>query len=85
MNAEIIKKMVNNSTWNSIENMTVYNFVSENEISINGKSHIPYSLNLQNDKLELQIGTECLYNIEFVNDFKLRLYNNNESFSIMPD
>ena len=85
MNAETIKTIVNNSTWNSIENMTVYNFVSENAISINGKSQIPYSLNLHNDKLELQIGADCLYNIEFVNDFKLRLYNKSESFNIMPD
>ena len=85
MNAETIKTMISNSNWNRIDNMTVYNFVSENTISINGKSHIPYSLNLQNDKLELQIGTECLYNIEFVNDFKLRLYNKSESFNIMPD
>ena len=85
MNAETIKTMISNSTWNSNEKKTVYNFVSENAISINGKSHIPYSLNLQNDKLVLQIGTEFLYNIEYVNDFKLRLYNNSESFSIIPD
>lgn len=85
MNAETIKSMIQYSTWNSQENMSVYNFISENVISINGKSHLPYSLNLQNDKIELQIGTECLYNIEYVNDFKLRLFNNSKSFSIMPD
>jgi len=85
MNIETIKSMINNSTWIRIENMTVYNFVNENVILINGKSHLPYSLNLQNDKIKLQIGTECLYNIEFVNDFKLRLFNNSESFSIIPD
>jgi hypothetical protein len=85
MNVETIKSIINNSIWSSIEKMTIYNFVSDSVISINGQSHLEYSLYEHNDKVELQIGSEGKYIVEYISDFTLRLYNNYESFSIMPD
>jgi hypothetical protein len=85
MDKETIKCMINNSTWNCPEKKVVYKFVSGNIVSVNDKSHLHYSINLHNDKIELQIGSEKIYNIEYVNDFILKLYNANESFRIMPE
>lgn len=82
---ETIKCMLNNSTWVSPEIKSVYSFVSGCEMYINGQNFFHYSINLHNDKIELKIGTEKKYNIEYVNDFILKLYNSTESFRIMPE
>jgi hypothetical protein len=85
MERETIERMITNSTWNSPEKKTVYKFVDGNILSINGKNHSHYSINSGNDKIELKLSPEKTYNIEYVNDFILKLSNNNESFRIMPD
>ncbi len=77
--------MINDSTWKSIDKKTVYKFFNGNSLSINGKNHSHYSINSRNDKLELQLGLEKKYNIEYVNDFILKLKNDNESFCITPE
>ena len=85
MDINVIKCMIIDSTWNSPEKKVVYKFGNGNELSINGKNHLKYSINFNNNNIELQLGSEKKYNIEYVNDFVLKLYNNNESFRIMPD
>jgi len=85
MDKKIIKCMINDSTWKSIDKKTVYKFFNGNSLSINGKNHSHYSINSRNDKLELQLGLEKKYNIEYVNDFILKLKNDNESFCITPE
>ena len=77
--------MITDSTWKCVEKKTVYKFFNGNSLSINGKNHSYYSINSQNDKLELHLGLGKIYNIEYVNDFNLKLKNDNESFAITPD
>ena len=84
MDKKIIKCMLNDSTWKCLEKKTVYKFFNGNSLSINGKNHSHYSINSRKDKLELKLGLEKIYNIEYVDDFKLKLNNDNESFSIAP-
>ena len=85
MDKETITCMLNNSIWNCPEKKAIYKFVEGNILFVNGKNHFQYSINSHKDKIELQIGSEKTYNIEFVNDFILRVFNNNESFRIMPE
>jgi hypothetical protein len=85
MDKETIKYMINNSTWKNPAKKTVYKFANENALSINGENHLHYSIHSRNDKIELLIDSAKCYNIEYVNDFTLKLYNNNESFIIMPE
>jgi hypothetical protein len=85
MDIETIKCMIDNSTWNSHEKKAIYEFVNGSSLSINGKNQLQYSINSCNDRIELQIGSEKKYNIEYINDFVLKLYNSNESFMIMPE
>jgi hypothetical protein len=82
---EIIKCMINNSTWKSPEKNIVYKFNNNKELLINGNNHLQYSLKTNNEKIELQIGHEKKYEIEYINDFVLKLHNGIESFRIMPD
>ena len=85
MDKETIKRIINNSTWNSPEKKNIYRFANGNILSINDENHSNYSINSYNNKIKLKLGPEKIYYIEYVNDFKLILYNNSESFSIMPD
>jgi hypothetical protein len=85
METKIIKNMVNNSTWINPDAKIVYKFINDSVLSIDGVENLPYSINSVSDKIVLQIGTDKSYNVEFVNDFILRLYNNKESFRITPE
>ena len=85
MDIVTIKSMLNNSTWYSYEKNTSYEFFNGNSLSINGVNHLHYSIASQKDKIELQISSGIKYNVEFVNDFTLKLYNNNEAFRLMPE
>jgi len=82
---ETIKCMTNNSTWVDNENKNIYKFFNNNDLAINGKNHSHYSINSSYNKIELQMGLGKKYNIEYVNDFILKLSNRNESFRIMPE
>jgi hypothetical protein len=85
MDKKTIKCMINDSTWKCIEKKTVYKFFNGNSLSINGKNHSHYSINSKNDEIELKLGLEKKYNIEYVNDFILKLKNDKESFFITPE
>ena len=85
MDKNIIKCMLNDSTWKSIEKKEVYKFFNGNSLSINGKNHSHYSVNSNNDEIELQLGLEKRYNIEYVNDFLLKLKNDKDSYYITPE
>ena len=80
-----IKCMINNSTWISHEKNTVYRFINNSHLSINGKNHLRYSINTCNNYIEIQLGSQEKYQIEYVNDFILKIFNTNESFNIMPE
>ncbi|NJO91880.1 MAG: hypothetical protein HC831_25130 [Chloroflexia bacterium] len=85
MNKNTIERMLNNSSWINPEEKIVYKFINAGFLSINGAEYLPYSINSVNNRIVLQIGTDKSYNVEFVNDFILRLYNNKESFRITPE
>ena len=76
--------MLSNSIWKSSEKNTIYQFTNGNFLSINGKDHKPYSINSHSNKIELLIDSITSYNIEYIDDFTLKLFNKIESFIIMP-
>jgi hypothetical protein len=80
----IIKGMINNSTWVDPENNNVYKFFNINDLAINGENHSHYALNKRNDKIAIELGSKQVYFVEFVNDFQLIIYNNDEKFRIVP-
>jgi hypothetical protein len=84
MSFETIKGMINNSTWIDPENNNIYRFLSNDKLSINGKDFVQYSLNRNEDQIILKVSTEQKYCIEYVNDFHLRIYNNEKKFRIIP-
>ena len=77
--------MLSNSIWKSSEKNTIYQFTNGNFLSINGKDHIPYSINSNSNMIELLIDSTTSYNIEYIDDFTLKLCNKIESFIIMPE
>jgi hypothetical protein len=85
MEKQIIKSMLNDSTWKSPEKKDFYKFVNGDVLLVNGKDQFSYSIDSQNNKIVLQLGSEKTYSIEYVDDFNLKIFNNIESFSITPD
>ena len=85
MNIETIQGMINNSTWTNPENKHVYQFCNGRDLILDGKDHVSYSLNYSENKVVLQLGPKKKYFIEYINDFILSLYNNEEKFVIMPE
>jgi len=85
MDKETIKRIINNSTWNSPEKKNIYMFANGNILSINDENHSNYSINSYNNKIKLKLGPEKIYNIEYVNDFMLKLSDSKESFRIIPE
>ena len=84
MSFEIIKQMIDNSTWTSSNQKYVYKFINDKIISINGHPNQTYTLNQSDNKIELRLGSTTTYFIEYVNDFVLNLYNAQEKFRITP-
>lgn len=85
MDIKTIQCMLNNSTWFSPEKRVVYSFSGGDNISINGNPHFHYTINSHNDNIEIQIGYEKKYKIEYINDFILKLHNSTDSFRLMPE
>ena len=85
MDKETIKRIINNSTWNSPEKKNIYRFANGNILSINDENHSNYSINSYNNKIKLKLGPEKIYYIEYVNDFMLKLSDSKESFRIIPE
>lgn len=84
MEIEIIKGMINNSTWVNPENQTIYKFTGKNELYINGENHMRYLLKRCNNQVVIKLGSQKKYFVEYVNDFKLEIYNDKEIFRITP-
>ena len=85
MNKETINKLINNSVWSDPESKVSYNFSNEHELTINGQNHLNYFIKCVNKKIEIQIGDEKRYLIEYVNDFTLKLHNGKETIKLMPE
>ena len=85
MDKKDFQNMLSNSIWMSSEKNTSYQFTNGNFLSINGKDHTPYSINSHSNKVELLIDSITSYNIEYIDDFTLKLFNKIESFIIMPE
>jgi hypothetical protein len=83
MNAETLKGMITDSTWQDRTNRTVYQFIDDNDLAINGINCYQYSVNSNNGRVLLNINPGKKYTVEYVNDFQLRLLNNNEELSLM--
>ena len=84
MKKEIIKGMTSNSIWVDHENQTIYKFSGNNELFINGKNHLQYLLKRCNNQVVIKLGTKQKYYVEYVNDFNLNIYNDEEIFRITP-
>jgi hypothetical protein len=85
MEKQIIESMLYDSTWESPEKKDFYKFVNGNILIVNGKDQFSYSIKSQNNKIVLQMSSKETFTIEFVNDFILNIFNNSESFRIIPD
>jgi hypothetical protein len=77
--------MINNSTWIDPEHNRVFRFANDQHLSINGKNHLFYSLQSAENKIVLKLGPTDSYYVDYVNDFVLHLYNNDEKFRITPE
>lgn len=84
MEIDIIKKMINNSTWIDPQKQIVYKFCDNNQLCINGKTHLQYLVKKRNNKIILQLSSAKTYVIEYVNDFILQVYSKDEKFEITP-
>lgn len=84
MKIEVIKGMINNSTWIDPEKNTIYKFANENHLVIDGTNHIKYRVKKNNNKVVIQLGSAKKYFVEYVNDFILNIYNRDEKFMITP-
>jgi hypothetical protein len=85
MNKDTIYNMISNSTWVCKDNHNVFKFSSGNSLSINGKNHLQYSLIHLENRIVIQMGAEESYYVDFIDDFTLCFYNNNERFRITPE
>jgi hypothetical protein len=85
MNIKTINTLINNSSWADPESRIVYNFSNGKDLSINGKDHLNYFIKAVNKKIEIQIGDEKRYIIEYVNDFSIKLHNEKETIRLRPD
>ena len=84
MDISIIKGMINNSTWVDPENKTIYKFAENNELFINGKNHLHYALKKFKNQIVIKLGSKQACFVEYVNDFNLQIYNDEEIFRITP-
>jgi len=84
MKTEIIKSLINKPTWVNPENQTIYKFSSKNELYINGENHLRYLLKRCNNQIVIKLGSQKRYFVEYVNDFNLQIYNDEEIFKITP-
>lgn len=84
MKIEIIKDMINNSTWINPESQTIYKFTKNNELYINGKNHLRYLLKRCNNQVVMKLGSKQRFFIEYINDFNLQIYNDEDVFRITP-
>jgi len=84
MEIEIIKGMINNSSWVNPENQTIYMFAGKNELYINGENHLRYLVKRCNKQIIIKLGSPKWYFVEYVNDFNLQIYNDEETFRITP-
>jgi hypothetical protein len=85
MDLDIIQGMINDSVWKNPDNEIIYQFANGKDLSINGKEPLSYKITFKDNKIQLLIGLEKSYNIEYINDFILKLCNTTESFRIMPE
>ena len=85
MNIKTINNLINDSTWADPENRIVYNFSNGKDLTINGRDHLHYFIKGVNKKIEIQIGDETRYLIEYINDFTLELHNEQETIRLIPD
>ncbi|HEY4786263.1 MAG TPA: hypothetical protein VIH57_09440 [Bacteroidales bacterium] len=82
INRETIRKMINDSTWINNENSTLFTFSNDKDCSLNGKNHLYYSLSNVDSRIVIQIGADKSYYVDYINDFSLCFYNDNERFRI---
>ena len=85
MNVGIIKSILDNSTWIDNKNKNIYKFFNQNDLAINGVNHSHYFIQRNNNQIALKLSTNQIYFVEYVNDFHLIIYNNDEKFKIIPE
>jgi hypothetical protein len=82
---KLIRDVINNSTWVNRETKMTLRFSNGKDLAINGKNHMVYSLKSIADKTIIKLGYEKSYYVDFINDFTLSLYNQQEQFQITPE
>lgn len=85
MTINTLNKFIHNSSWITSDKKLVYKFANGRDLWINGKKHKYYSINLDKNKVVIDIDGRGKYYIEYINDFKLSLYNEKERFIILPE
>lgn len=81
VDVSIINKMIDNSIWVNPANNMILKFANGDNLFINGTYHLHYSLTYTNNNIIIQWGKES-YKVDYINDFTLCLYNNEEKFWI---
>lgn len=84
INKEVIHRIIDNSTWVSNSKM-IYTFRNAKELSINGEKFLNYSLSSSGSKISIHIDDKINYYVDFIDDFTLLFYNNNEEFKLKLD
>ncbi len=85
MSTEIINGMISNSSWIDPVNKSIFKFSDGNNLIINGKNQIQYSLSYSGGKIIFKCGSNQSYFVDYINDFILNFYNDLEKFSITPE
>jgi len=81
---EIVKGMICNSTWIDPDSKVIYTFSDEQELCINGKQKLPYSISQKRSQVLLKMGEQQTYKVDYVNDFHLDIYNEETRFKLIP-
>lgn len=84
MIVEIVKGMISNSTWIDPDSKVLYTFSNDKELCINGTNKLHYSIRKKSNQVVLKLGAKQTFQIEYVNDFHLNVYNDETKFRLIP-
>jgi hypothetical protein len=81
---EVINRLIDDSTWSTIDTNEVYKFENGKDVCINENVRYEYVLNYSNNRIVILLGESKKYYVNYINDFTIELYNTKEKFRLMP-
>jgi hypothetical protein len=81
---DTIRKMIDDSTWRSTDQKYIYTFITGNKLMVNDKKHFAYYLRSVNKRVQIQLGSDKKYSVEYIDDFTLDFINENGRVRLMP-